>query len=69
MTAAPTGTARQDTPAGRVARPAVRIRHVAGVAVYDVHHGLRRITWPSWQIAMSHANRLATVDTLRRRAS
>ena len=43
-------------------KPRVRIRNVAGETVYDVHHGRRRVTWPTWQIAMCHANRLAAAD-------
>lgn len=47
-------------------RPTVRIRRVADETVYDVHHGRRRITWPTWGIATAHANRLAAADTRAR---
>jgi hypothetical protein len=43
-------------------KPRVRIRRIAGEVVYDVHHGRRRVTWPTWCIAMAHANRLAIAE-------
>jgi hypothetical protein len=43
-------------------KPRVRIRQIAGEVVYDVHHGRRRVTWPTWAIAIAHANRLAIAE-------